>query len=147
MKTVIAALVAVGLVALYVALALLEFMMRLAPLLIVAAAVGAVYAANRRRRRQARDLDDQRLLAEWGHNPVSLSPAQPSQPVCAPRPDHMPVHGSDARSASHGDRGTQHTHTDPSPLPREPLFAHPPHMPTARRLPRRRHSTRGSSRP
>jgi hypothetical protein len=85
MKTLAAIIGACGVAAVFLAIAVAELLIRLAPLLILLAIGWAVVKVVRAQRR--RDADSARLQAQWLHTPTATTPlptTTPSAPALTP---------------------------------------------------------------
>ena len=146
MKTLVAIIGACGVAAVFLAIAVAELLIRLAPLLILLAIGWAVFKVVRAQRR--RDTDSARLQAQWLHTPAAAIPlpaVAPSVPALTPHYERVYlVTGED--SGFSADRSDGYLNVAAPALPPARAAAAPLPSLAARRAARRR-PTRRSVRP
>jgi hypothetical protein len=146
MKTVAAIIGACGVAAVFLAIAVAELLIRLAPLLILLAIGWAVFKVVRAQRH--RDADSARLQAQWLHAPQALIPAPavtPSLPPLTPHYERVYLVAGEDSGLGAGRSDGYLSVAAPALPPGHPAAAPLP-SPAARRAARRR-PTRRSSRP
>ncbi|MGV7254578.1 hypothetical protein PJI20_10145 [Mycobacterium kansasii] len=118
MKGLVAVLAAMAAGVVFVAIALIEIVERIAPLLVIGGFAWAVFAVVQARRRRRTVGDQDRLSRVWAHNPASLPPSpSPVPPVTPHRERVYLVAGQDTGFGAH--RSDGYLSVQAGPLPAE----------------------------